>query len=58
MFGRVQTIIGCLKPAAGPGVYECPYSYKRLLNEQVIRFLVRSGHFAVSRCKLTGTAFS
>lgn len=42
---RLETLISKLPKELPLGFYECPYPYKRLLSEQVIKYCAQSGRF-------------
>lgn len=42
---RLAVLMDALKPETRLGIYECPYPYKRLLSEKMIRFMKDCGRF-------------
>ena len=42
---KLNTILENLKPSTRLGMYECPYPYKRLLSNEVVEYISKTGRF-------------
>ncbi len=45
VLNSLKTITAAVTDKVGLGIYECPYPYKRLLSEDVVRWCAQSGRF-------------
>ena len=45
LIGNLNKIIEALNPETRLGVYECPYPYKRLLSEDVLKYILSTERF-------------
>ncbi len=45
LIARMEQVTAALSPNTRLGIYECPYPYKRLLTEPVLRAMARDGRF-------------